>query len=253
MSQTHQADESDLLKHFRQAVAEDIRTLALLQDQELTQEMVAQLRDYQFPENLGLHLKSPAGKAAVELMQKSIAALPPTVDETVLNDLAADFASIYLTGALHASPYESVWFTEERITRQEPMFQVREWYKKYELAAKNWQVRPDDHLVLQLEFIAYLMELDDNKETLQEAAQFLDEHLLRWAGQFSNQVAKHCATAFYAGLTGLMAQYLEEMRNILAELLETPRPPPEEIEARMNPKQEAAPIPVQFVPGYKPF
>jgi len=55
--------------------------------------------------------------------------------------------------------------------------------------------------VLQLQFLAHLFSLDDQQETLREAARFLDEHPLRWVEQFARRVAARCQTPFYAGLS----------------------------------------------------
>jgi len=251
LSLANKDDESELIAHFRDAVAEDLRELALLQDSEITQPLLSELKQINFPQNLGLHLQDEASQQAADFIHQTIAALPTPIEKSLLDDLAADYAAIFLNSSLHTSPYESVWLTDDGLTRQEPMFQVRHWYEKYELAAQNWRIRPDDHLVLQLQFLSHLFALDDKRETLQDAAQFLDEHLLRWLPQFSARVAKRCATQFYAGLTVLMTQYLEEMRDILAQVLEEPRPSVEEIEQRMKPKVD--PTEVNFCsPRFEP-
>jgi len=227
-------EESALLAHFRGAVAEDLRQLALLQEQELTTEVLTEMQALKFPENLGLRLQTPEGKDAFTLMQKAVAELSPPFDEAVIDDLAADFASIYLNNSYHASPYESVWVSDEGLMRQTPMVQVRGWYKKYDLVAKDWQKRADDYFALELEFIAHLMELDEQEATLKAVARFLDEHPLRWMQPFATRVASRCATPFYAGLVLLTTQYLEELRELLAKILQEPRPSPEEVEQRMK-------------------
>jgi len=237
MSQAAPAEEQTLLTQFRHAVADDLRTLAWLQSQELTQEVLANLRQVGFPTNLGFRLQSPESQNAFEVMQQAIAEFPEALNETVIDDLAADFAAIYLNSSLRTSPYESVWLSDDHLMRQKPMFQVREWYVKYDLQAKDWRNQPDDHLALQLEFVAHLLTLDDNEASLQASADFLDEHLLRWITQFASQVANRCHTLFYAGLTVLMAQYLEELRETLAHILGQPRPSEAEIKARMKQKE----------------
>lgn len=234
ISQT--ANESALLAHFRQGVAEDLQELAWLQDRELSYAIVEELKQVNFPDNLGLRLQNSASQEALDFMRQAVAELSVPVDKQVLDELAVDFASIYLNNNLHASPYESVWLTEEGLTRQEPMFQVRQWYQKYDLMAPNWRTRPDDHLVLQLQFISHLVSLDENLETLKAASRFLDEHLLRWFKAFASRVASRCETAFYAGLVLLVAQYLDELRDLLAQIVAEPRPSAEEIEQSMKPK-----------------
>jgi TorA maturation chaperone TorD len=122
------------------------------------------------------------------------------IEEAVLNDLAADFAGIYLNNRYHVTPYESPWCTDEGLMRQAPMIQVRQWYQKYDLLAKEWKKRPDDYIALELELVAHLLALEDREESLAEAAQFLDEHLLRWVKPFAMEVSARCNSRFYAGL-----------------------------------------------------
>lgn len=235
-------DESVLLAHFRNAAAQDLQELALLQDRELTPALLEEVKQVNFPDNLGVRLQTEVGKEADDFMRKAVTELPTPFTKELMDNLAVDFSAIYLNNSLHASPYESVWLTDDGLTRQEPMFQVRRWYEKYDLAAENWQKRPDDHLVLQLQFLSHLLSLDDEAETLREAAQFLDEHLLRWISQFASRVATRCDTAFYAGVVVLTAQYLEELRESLAQLLGEPRPSTEEIDQRMKPPVEVTEV-----------
>jgi TorA maturation chaperone TorD len=245
-------NESALMAHFRQAVAEDLKTLALLQNQETSKAALEKLREIDFPYNLGLQLQTQAGKDACDFMHKALSILPEQIDEKTLDDLAVDYAAIYLNSSLHASPYESVWLSDDGLVQQEPMFQVREWYVKYGLVAKNWRRCPDDHLSLQLEFIAHLLCLDEQEETLKQVAIFLDEHLLRWTEQFAARVANRCATAYYGGLVILMAQYLDELRNLLAELLSESRPSMEEIEKRMVAKKKPESVEIKWMPEAGP-
>jgi TorA maturation chaperone TorD len=234
MSQSVPLDESALIAHFRHATSEDGRGLAFLQDCELTLEVLTQLKETQFPDSLGLRLQSQEGKQACDLLRKGLAEIAIPVDEAVLNDLAADFAGIYLNSRYHVTPYESPWCTDEGLMRQAPMIQVRQWYQKYDLLAKEWKKRPDDYIALELELVAHLLGLDEKVETLQDVAQFLDEHLLRWIKPFATEVSLRCTTRFSAGLVGLTAAYLEELRDLLANVLQVPRPSPEEVEKRMR-------------------
>ncbi|RKZ43723.1 MAG: dehydrogenase [Candidatus Parabeggiatoa sp. nov. 3] len=247
-----EAENQKILHLWRSAVASDLRLLMRFHDRETDLEWLETLKEQDFPHNLGLKLQSEIGITCCDLMRQAIKALPTTIDSNYLENLAADFAAIYLNHRLQASPCESVWIDEEGLMHQEAMFQVRQWYQQYELAAENWRIRPDDHLVLQLAFIAHLFELDTKIETLQQAAQFLDEHLLRWINDFAKRVAAHCNTDYYAGINLLTAQYLEELRDILAELLAKPRPTAKEIEKRLRPQKTIEPVPMQYVPGTGP-
>ncbi|MEZ5478985.1 MAG: hypothetical protein R3E95_16345 [Thiolinea sp.] len=89
---------------------------------------------------------------------------------------------------------------------------------------------------------------------LAETAQFMDEHLLRWLLPFCERVAQRCQTAFYASLAMLTAQYAEQLRELLAQILDTPRPTAEELEARFKARtlQSVQPQTLQYFPGVAP-
>lgn len=250
---TGQKEESvDILSLFRKQTAEDLELLAVLHDREPDARLLQQLRQADFPQVMALNLESEPGLRAVDLMQKSIASMPEAITTDFLDNLAADYASIYLNHSIRASAEESVWLDEDSLICQNNMFQVRTWFEKYGLEIKNWRIRPDDHLVYQLQFIAHLLDLDDDMETMADAATFMDEHLLRWLGDFGQRVSQRCETAYFAGATSLTAAYCEELRDLLSEILQQPRPGKKEIEERMRPSQHVEPVSVKFVPGIGP-
>ncbi len=233
------------------AVAHDLMALAVLHHGELDTALVEDLRCTGFPNGLRLQLRSDQGQEAVSLVGESLQALPETVDKAALDELAADYADIYLTHALGASPCESVWIDEEGLAMQEPMFQVREYYRRHGLNVRDWRKRSDDHLVHQLQFLSLLF-ARAGREHLVEAARFMDEHLLRWLPGFAARVASRCATPLYAGLAMLSMAYADELRDLLAEILGESRPSAEEIEERMRPRVTAEVPPPAYVPGAGP-
>lgn len=217
-----------VLRQWRKAVSDDLQLFAVLHDREPTKELLEQLKTDDFPNTLGLHLQRPDGKECCRFMRDTLNELPQGVPAETLDELAADFAAIYLNYSLRASPCESVWLDEDHLMCQGPMFEVREWYKRYELATENWRERPDDHMVYQMLFIAHLFARDDDLETLRQSVTFMDEHLLRWLKDFSGRVAQHAGTAYYAGLALLTVAYLEELRTLLEDFLDMPQASPEE-------------------------
>lgn len=239
------------LELFRAAVAQDLSTLATLHNAELDDATLGRLKLAGFPEGLGLRLRGVEGGEALAFMDRAMSELSAPMSGGDLDDLAADYAAIYLTYALHASPCESVWLDQENLGMQAPMFQVREFYRHFDLTATNWRMRPDDHLVIELHFLACLMG-DDHPQALPEAARFLDEHLLRWLPRFAERVLARCATPFYAAAARLTAAYCDELRDVLAGLLAEPRPSAEAVEARMQPRPTPAATPMTYVPGIAP-
>jgi len=244
-------EEQQLVEQFRHLVATDLQELMVLNDREPTEEILIGLRRVAFPDNLGLRLRSEQGQQSCDLMRQGLAELPEHTNIETLDKLAADFAAIYLNHTYRAFPTESTWIHEEGLTRQESMFQVRAFYDKHGLKASEWNNRTEDHLVLELQFLIHLLELDQERATLVEVAKFLDEHPLRWFRRFAQRVVTFCDTTFYAGVTSLTAIYLDELRDMLAEILSEPRPSPEAIEQRMRPKHFPImeEVPSQYVPG----
>lgn len=194
------------------ALADDLASLAALHDREPEADLLVSLKQVRFPTNLGLRLDNEAVATGGHLLAEYLARLAVPVPVAVLDGLAVDYAEIYLTHGLRAAPSESPWFDPDGLERQDSMFAVRSAYRRHELAVAD--KRPDDHLVHQLQFLSLLME----KRGAQEAAEFLDAHLLRWIGQFAGRVAARAATPYFAGLALVTAGYLAELRPLLARL-----------------------------------
>lgn len=230
------------------ALAEDAEALAALHDRELTAETIAALREVGFPHNFGL---LPAGEHSIEAWRLMAAALEET-DPGALDQLAVDYAAIYLTGAYGASPCESVWTDDDHLACQDAMFALRQIYAAAGLAAEDWRRRPDDHLVLQLLYIAHALRRSDGPEELRRLAAMLDEHLLRWLPDFAARVAARAETPFFAVLGRLTFAWCEQLRDLLAEGLGEPRPTREDIEVRLKPQRRAEAAPLAYMPGAAP-
>jgi TorA maturation chaperone TorD len=235
---------------LREALADDLDTLVLLQDRELTAELLAALEPIGFPDNLGLVPATEGARQAWALAREAVASLPELPAAETLDLLAADYAAIYLNGSFGASPCESVWLSDEHVACDAPMFELRALYAAHGLQAADWRRRPDDHLLLQLQFVARRLRAGGGAAELAELASLLDEHLLRWLGEFAVCVAARCDTALYAGLVSLTFAYVEDLRERLAIALGADRPSAEEVEQRYRARrpQEGA-LPVRFMPG----
>lgn len=198
------------------ALADDAASLAALHDRELTPPTLAALKAVGFPDNLGL---LPAGAAAQEawrFMAAAVAALPSTPTGADIDALAAEYAAVYLTGAYGASPCESVWVDDDRLTCQAPMFALRDVYARAGLAAADWRRRPDDHLVLQLLYLAHALGRAGTAADRHALAQTLDAHLLRWLPDFAARIAGRASLPFYAALAAVTAAWCAEVRTLLA-------------------------------------
>ena len=246
-------EKEGAVARFRRAVADDLVLLAVLHDRELDRDRILALWEDCYEDFLALRLRSERGREALSLFRQGLTDIPTALGDQTLDVLAAEYADIYLNNTFGVSPCESVWLDEDHLTMQEPMFQVRAWYQRFGLEVEDWRKRTDDHLVNELQFVAYLLHAANGHEGLPDACRFIDEHLSRWVGDFAERVGGRARTRFYAGLAELTAAYLEELREVLAEVAGMPVPSPEEIIERMRPKQSTVVDPPgPYVPGATP-
>lgn len=185
--------------------AEDLLALAWLHESERTPQTLIELHASEFASSLSL---LPATHAACLQMSDALTALasqPQPLPQACTDDLAAEFAAIYLTHSYRAAPYESVWHDEENLMMQAPTFEVRAFYDRHDFQVANWRHMPDDHISHQLRFTAFLLQQGDERE----AARFLKTHLMTWLPRFAQQVGERAQTRFYAALAALTLACVE--------------------------------------------
>lgn len=224
----------------RRGVAEDLRILALLHDTPPTAELIGTLREDELRRFFALPLTTPRGQEALDFVRGALAETATRCDRAGLDELAADHAAIYLNNTHRVSPSESPWIDPEGLVAQEPMFEVRDWYRHWGLATPDWRKRPDDHLVVQLGFLAHLFDATDSEAALVDAARFLDRHLLRWYPTFAERVVDRCWTAYWAAIAHLTSVHLETLRDRLAQIAGCEPIDIEPIEEEKKRRREAA-------------
>lgn len=235
---------------LRAALADDLDGLARLHDRELDAGLLSALGELEFPGNLALLPEASicdAMCAARDNLQKNWA------DAAWRDALAADYAAIYLNGAIGASPYESVWVTDEHLTCQLPMFELRACYQRAGLVVDDWRKRYDDHFVLQLQYLAH--QLRDDAVPLDALGRFVDEHVGHWFPDFARTVAQRADTDFYRALAVLTAGWLARCRDLIEEISGEPRIAPQIIAERTRKKLALAAgelAPIKFMPGGAP-
>jgi TorA maturation chaperone TorD len=232
--------ESDLFIEL----AGDLDQLIRLHDREMDAETLAALRTAGFPHGLALPPNSDNGQLAYANMADALAG------SSSLDELAADFAAIYLNNSLSASPYESVWLSDDHLACSAPMFELRNLYAAVGLEAADWRKRFDDHFVCQLQYLRHL--LTDDALPLNTAAGFMDEHVGYWFPDFAQRVSLHCGTPFYAALAELTHVWLIRFRELLDEIYDQPVPTRAQMQERINRKlalDKAEVAPIRFMPG----
>jgi TorA maturation chaperone TorD len=186
-------------------------------DREADRDFVDGLRDMDAAGFFAAILPDEAGQAAAKGFGAALDALPAPVDDAVLDGLAAEYADVYLTHSYRLSPAASVWLTEEKLDRQEPMFEVREWYDHYGVSVPDWRLRPDDHIVHELQFVEHLL-AQGTQSGARDAARFMDRHVMVWVPEFCRLMAERCEQPFMIAGATLGGLYLEALRDLLQDL-----------------------------------
>ncbi|MGE5464972.1 MAG: molecular chaperone [Syntrophothermus sp.] len=108
-----------------------------------------------------------------------------------------------------APVWESVYFNESRLVFQQQTHEVREWYARFGLQIERFNREPDDHIGLELSFVAHLATralnvVDEDPQCFEKfieaQRQFLSEHLLGWGPAWAKLVKQHAETDFYRGV-----------------------------------------------------
>ncbi|WKZ37373.1 MAG: molecular chaperone TorD family protein [Anaerolineales bacterium] len=136
------------------------------------------------------------------------------ISDEQLIALKADYTRLFVgIGKPVSPPWESVYFNEDRMIFQDQTLQVREWYRRFGLESEKLYKEPDDHIGLELSFLAHLakqglLALDEKdmpelERILQAQRQFLSEHPLKWISRWYELIKKHATTDFYRGIAHL--------------------------------------------------
>lgn len=149
-----------------------------------------------------------------------------------LTDLAVDYARIFLGAGIADGivpyPYESVYTSPERLVMQKARDEVLAMYREFGLDKDEKLNVPEDHLGLELEFMAHLckeskqaLQNEDYSKVetlLQTQALFLEKHLLNWISPFCDDIMVCSQSEFYKAVAKMTRGYLTLEQEILQYL-----------------------------------
>lgn len=139
-----------------------------------------------------------------------------------LDDLAVDYARIFLSAGvaqgMAAFPYESVYTSKKRLMMQDARNSVAALYGAEGLKpGKDMFRAPEDHVGLELEFMAHLCEkaLAGDPSAEEQQQTFLKAHLFNWIYVFTSEVIKYAQTDFYKALGKITRGFMNLERSFL--------------------------------------
>lgn len=125
-------------------------------------------------------------------------------------DLAVEFARLFL-GPQNpvAVPYASFYLSEARQLMTDITLWVRQEYLDAGMAAKELHRIPDDHIALELEFVAWLAregaaclergEIAAATEFAERLQRFSQQHLEKWLPLFAEKILENSKSDFFRG------------------------------------------------------
>jgi len=167
----------------------------------------------------------PKTIAGLKLLTNWSKRLLSDVKVMAFEEVKVDYVRLLVgTEDFNTPPWESVYFNDERMIFQEETLKVRAWYRRFGLASEKLYNEPDDHIALEISFIAHLASLsleainanDQStfEKTLMAQHDFLEEHLLQWAPTWCTLLYENARTDFYKGVALLLQGVLIELGEI---------------------------------------
>jgi len=175
---------------------------------------------------LPMAAEQPDIAAALQRLQAWRAGLNGQLSEETFDTLRADYNRLFFgPGQMEAPLWESVHFNEERLQFQEQTVQVRHWYQRFGLMPTSTAREREDHLGLELAFLAQLASLGlqaldngqpgDVEELLAAQHQFVVEHPLQWVPTWRGLVERQARTPFWRSIAQLTLGALQAVRGHL--------------------------------------
>jgi len=200
------------------------RLLGRIYKQEVDQELFSQLST--------LHFNSECDEGELSEGYHQFEAFFKKTYLDALTDLAVDYAKVFLGAGIAegtvAYPYESVYTSPEHLVMQKARDQVLDLYREFGLDKEENLDIFEDHLGLELEFMAFLckegkeaLHCEDYEKVealLQTQSLFLEKHLLNWISPFCDDILKCSESEFYKAVAKMTRGYLTLEQEILQYL-----------------------------------
>lgn len=161
----------------------------------------------------------PEAAEQVDELVRQLASAPGNLEQ-----VADDYARIFVgPAALPAPPWESVYRDKKRVLMTATTLSVREFYRAYGYEAHHRLHVPDDHLAIELDFLAALAQeaLDacavqdgEGAESAFEAGSaFLNAHLALWVADFAADLRERDGSPFYCAVAVALCAFVAADRD----------------------------------------
>lgn len=165
-----------------------------------------------------------------KLLEEFFQETKQTRAEIILLDFAEQYASLFLgVGPENVSLCESAYRNERGLLFQSSYFEILNEYEKAGLTKREDFTEPEDHLAVELAFMANLCrwsnstiqrgEKEETERSYRSQGRFLDNHLSQWVPRFTKGLLDASPSGFYKALAYLLKGYIKVDRTWIDELL----------------------------------
>lgn len=117
--------------------------------------------------------------------------------ENLYKALSYEYADLFLNaGPNPVFPYESVHVSKEPVVMQEPVFELRSFFRMAKVHKSSEYKDLEEHIAVQMEFLRYVLE----KGNVELYRDFFSKKYMLWVNSFCDQLAASAQTGFYRGL-----------------------------------------------------
>lgn len=190
--------------------------LGSIYKQGVTADILNFMADKEAMDDLAEIIDNSLWKQGIRLLQQEIS--DKVQESCYLDELNEEYTELFIgPGHLEAPPWESVYLTREHLLFGEPTFKVRNFYHSFGIECSTGENEPDDHIGLELLFMAKLIEktlanIAENKSIKKEIMgqkNFLEEHIMQWVPAFCNDLRKAAKHKFFYQLATITLGWLE--------------------------------------------
>lgn len=233
MTTENQNDDNDIINEIIEFMTAEMLTFGILSRLALNspdQQWISSLFENEIFSESPLGADHSSIKEGLTAINNWYSQNSSVVDASAIQELKLDHDELFFGLGAKTSPYGSVYLSKEHLLFEEQTIQVRKWFAQYGMRVEQQHKIPDDHIGLEVSFLAHLALLtiraceSENKELLhgllKDQRNFIVEQPLLWVDEWLARIYTYGNTDLYKGLAKLIAGSLRTVETQLTSFIE---------------------------------
>lgn len=208
---------------FRKTLYELLASYILEPVQEENKQVLSQSFWRDFPIDVAANMRLEEGLKQLVACTSELEEL--SIEEAI-EKVQVEYTDLFIgAGRPKAPPIESYYQSEKGLLFGPTTYEMKDILNKYGLESRKKDKQPEDHLGLELLFIAVLtenlqsLEKENHLSNVREQVLFIGKHLLTWIPKLCKDAKEHGDVGFYGGLIEVIWGVLLWDKKILEEFV----------------------------------